>query len=194
VELFHLASLLMGDQLEAVALVEATLASIEIDPCLDPAAARNLARQRLLTIGLGRLRAVDPASFAGLPAAGNPVCVEDEDLSASGVSQAQLTGWLASAGRQDLRDWLAALPGAQRAIFVQRAVLGQGNVAVAEALNAAGAVSAEGPAAWSATAVGEMYRLALCSLANSLAHSPGVLRGAEVRGVPLGSGAAGALV
>ncbi len=175
VELFQLASLLMGDQQEAVALVEQTLASVEIDPCLDPAAARELTRARVLAFGLERLRELDPQSFSGVPAV-NTVCVEDDDLSSAGISQTQLAGWLAGEGRQDLRDWLAALPGAQRAIFVQRAVLGQGNGAVAEAL---------GEGAWSADAVGEMYRLALCSLANSLAHSTGVLAAATGAGASL---------
>ncbi len=186
VELFQLASLLMGDQAEAVALVEETLASIEIDPCLDPDAARLLTRQKVLSLGVARLRLRDPGSFAGVPEAGGSLCVEDEDLSAAGVSPAQLVEWLATAGepglRHDLRDWLAALPGAQRAIFVQRAVLGQGNAAVAASLDASG----PGDGQWSPVAVGEMYRLALCSLANSLAHAPGVLAGTHADGVSVG--------
>ena len=177
VELFQLAALLTGDQAEAVRLVEETLASVEIDPCLDPAAARRLGQQELLTRAIEGLRVADPASFA--PAAGSSTgeqgCVRDEDLSQAGVSHAQLTEWLASAGRQDLRDWLAALPAAQRAIFVQRAVLGQDNAATAEKLQVGDAV----PAAWTPEGVGEVYRLALCSLANSLAHSPGGMVGSE---------------
>ncbi len=182
-ELFQLAALLMSDQVQAVALVEETLASVEIDPCLDPPAARLLGRQQVLTLGLARLRQLDPGSFLGVPGSSSPLCVEDEDLGAAGISKAQLAEWLATEGRQDLRDWLAALPGAQRAIFVQRALLGEGNVAVARALDA----SADGSPSWTPLAVGEMYRLALCSLANSLAHSPGVLAGASLEGVALGA-------
>jgi hypothetical protein len=176
----------MGDQLEAVALVEQTLASVEIDPCLDPAATRRLTRQQVLQRGIGRLRQIDPGSFAGVPASSGSVCVEDEDLSLAGISHAQLTEWLANAGRQDLRDWLGALPGAQRAIFVQRAVLGQESAVVAEALGA----DAHGRGSWTAEAVGEVYRLALCSLANSLAHSRGVVAeaGAQVvASIPAGA-------
>ena len=187
IELFQLASLLMGDQAEAVALVEETLASVEIDPCLDPDAARLLTREKVLSLALAHLRLRDPGSFAGVPDAGSSLCVEDEDLSAAGVSHAQLAEWLATAGepglRHDLRDWLAALPGAQRAIFVQRAVLGQGNAAVAVALDASGS----GVGQWSPVAVGEMYRLALCSLANSLAHAPAVLAGAHTDEVAVGT-------
>ncbi len=182
-ELFQLAALLMGDQREAVELVEETLASVEIDPCLDPGAARKLTSQQVLARGLARLRQIDPGSFAGVPDTASSLCVEDEDLSAAGLSHAQLTEWLASDGRQELRDWLAALPGAQRAIFVQRAVLGLGNAAVAEALNASGS-SATG---WSPEAVGEMYRLGLCSLANSLAHAPIVLAGSVAPADALGA-------
>jgi DNA-directed RNA polymerase specialized sigma24 family protein len=178
-ELFQLAALLLGDQDEAVRLVEETMARTEIDPCADPASARRQARQQVLEGALGRLRQTDPASFAvsGDAAAANNVCVEDEDLSAAGISHAQLTEWLASEGRQDLRDWLRALPAAQRAVFVQRAVLGQGNVATAEAFQASAPASdgKGGAGWWTPQAVGELYRLALCSLANSLAHSSGVL-------------------
>jgi hypothetical protein len=179
VELFQLAALLLGDQNEAVGLVEETMAGTEIDPCADPAAARRQARQQVLAGALARLRQSDPASFAvagDVPRA-TSMCVEDEDLSAAGISQAQLTDWLASEGRQDLRDWLRALPAAQRAVFVQRAVLGQGNAATAEALQASeGTSEGKGSSAWwTPQAVGELYRLALCSLANSLARSSGVL-------------------
>lgn len=181
-ELFQLASLLMSDQGEAISLVEETLATVEIDPCLDPPTARKLTQQQVLALGLARLRELDPGSFAGVPGTGAAVCVEDEPLSAAGISHAQLSEWLASEGRQDMRAWLAALPGAQRAIFVQRAVLGQGNAAVAEALDA----SSSGAAPWSSLAVGEMYRLALCSLANSLAHSPAVLAEPSGLGIAVG--------
>ena len=180
-ELFQLAALLMADQAEAVSLVEETLSLVEVDPCLDPAATRKLATEQVLTLGLRRLRHAEPESFDRVPDAANSVCVEDEDLSAAGVSQAEVAEWLADGGRQDLREWLRALPAAQRAVFVQRAMLGQGNVSVAEALDGSGDESAH----WSAAAVGELYRLALCSLANSLAHSPGVMAQAGTHSVEL---------
>ncbi|HEY0785281.1 MAG TPA: hypothetical protein VGD62_05370 [Acidobacteriaceae bacterium] len=179
VELFQLAALLMGDEAEAVRLVEETMAASEIDPCLDPAGARLQARQNVVAGALRRLRRSDPGSFAVVPRAdADPVCVEDEDLTAVGISHAQLTEWLASDGRHDLRAWLAALPSAQRAIFVQRAVMGQGNAATGEALHAATGDTGQAP--WTAQAVGEAYRLALCSLANSLAHSRAVLHPAAL--------------
>jgi hypothetical protein len=181
VELFQLASLLMADQVEAIALAEATLASVEIDPCLDPAATALLARKQVVALGLARLREVHPGSFAGVPHTGSSLCVEDEDLGATSISHAQLAAWLASDGRRDLRDWLAALPGAQRVIFVQRAVLGESNETVAASLTVGDA------APWTAMAVGEVYRLALCSLANSLAHAPAVLAGSSPQGMSLGA-------
>ncbi len=172
-ELFQLAALLVGDPSQAVKLVEESLAGMEIDPCLEPAAARRLAEQQLLRRAVAVLRQNDPASFEKQPSAAGAVCVEDDSLDAAGISQSQLAAWLAGEGRGDLRAWLAALPGAQRAVFVQRAVLGHGNAATAQMLAAPSA--RETVQGWTPEAVGEAYRLALCSLANSLAHTPAAM-------------------
>jgi hypothetical protein len=67
-----------------------------------------------------------------------------------------------------LRDWLNQLPAAQRAIFIERAILGWDNAAVAASLN--NAVSRN----WQPRQVSEVFRQALCSLANSLVHSAAV--------------------
>ncbi len=67
--------------------------------------------------------------------------------------------------RQKLRSWLDELPMGQRAVFVLRAVLGRTNAAAAEEI---GRVS--GSAGWTAGYVSLVFRSALCSLANQLAH------------------------
>ncbi len=173
VELFQIASLLMGNSAEAVSLVEETVAAIVVDPCLDPVAARASAHRQMMALALDRLRESDPESFNTPPevAGAGAVCVEDEDLDGSSMAQGQLAQWMATEGRRDLRTWLAAMPAAHRVIFVQRAVLGAGNEATARSLD----VQVPIKPIWTPAAVRDVYRMALCSLANSLAHAPGVI-------------------
>jgi DNA-directed RNA polymerase specialized sigma24 family protein len=68
-------------------------------------------------------------------------------------------------GRRTLRDWLNKLPVAQRAIFVERAILGWDNAAAAASLSKAAARN------WQPRQVSELFRQALCSLATSLVHA-----------------------
>ncbi len=174
-ELFQLASLLIGDEGRALQLIEQSLATIEIDPCLDPVAAREQARARVVRGALTELSAAQPAAFrsTSAEAPGYAPCVQDDDLEAAGITPAQLRVWLEQQGkpelRRGLRTWLEELPVVQRAIFVQRAVMGQGNEAAAKLLREAGGEEAGG---WTPQIVGESFRQALCSLANSLAHAP----------------------
>jgi hypothetical protein len=171
VELFQLASLLVGDEAKALELIERSVATMEIDPCLDPEAARLQARTRVTREALAQLVAAEPAMFAqgGQPPAAHDPCIQDEDLQAAGVTPAELRAWVEGQGKPELRKWLEGLPVAQRAIFVQRAVLGQGNEAAASLLREAG-----GAHGWTAEGVSDVFRQALCSLANSLVHAPGV--------------------
>ncbi len=173
-ELFQLASLLVGEGEPALRLIESSLASIAIDPCLDPEAAREQARARVVRGALQSLSAAQPAAFSvGLMTAAHDPCIQDDDLQAAGIPPAELRGWLEQGSRpemkQGLRSSLEKLPPAQRTIFVQRAVLGQGNEAAATLLREAGGAEAAG---WTPQTVGEAFRQALCSLANSLAHAP----------------------
>ncbi len=175
VELFQLASLLVGDEAQALELIERSLATMEIDPCLDPEAAKEQARARVVRGALTELSAAEPAAFSSqsAAAAGYQPCIQDDDLQAAGITPVQLRSWLEQQGkpelRRGLRTWLDELPLAQRAIFVQRAVLGQGNAAAADLLREAGGEQA---GEWTPQHVGEIFRQALCSLANSLAHAP----------------------
>ena len=174
-ELFQLASLLVGSEDRALSAIESALATMQIDPCLDPESARRQARVAVVRSALEALAAEQPASLAtvaGEPDAAGP-CIQDDDLAGAGITEDQLRDWLGREGNPDLqkgmRDWLESLPVAQRAIFVQRAVLGQGNEATAGLLREAGGSSAAG---WTPQEVSQTFRVALCSLANSLAHAP----------------------
>ncbi len=177
-ELFQLASLLVGTGGRALPLIERALATMEIDPCMEPQAARQQARQAVARAALAQLAVEQPSAFAGLADdAGEPTpCVHDDDLQAAGMTPEQLRAWLDMPGRDDLhspaRAWLEGLPVAQRAVFVQRAVLGQGNEAAASLLREAGGAQTS---SWTSEKVGSQFRRALCSLADSLAHAPGLV-------------------
>ena len=167
-KLFQTAAFLLGDGDDAGRLVEETLAGAEVDPCADGSRATALLQGQLVRAGIRKLAQRQPGSFAAAEISGsNALCIDDNDLAASGVSPSQLSQLL-DEGRSQLRDWLEQLPPAQRAIFVERAVLGQDNAATAEMLRSAGGEIAAG---WTADKVSGIFRQALCSLANSLAHS-----------------------
>ncbi len=174
-ELFQLASLLMGGEARALGLIETSLSTMEIDPCLNPEAAREQARARVVREALSELMTAEPAAFAtqSLVAAAHDPCIQDDDLRAAGLTGSELRGWLDIGAKPELqsglRRWLEALPVAQRAIFVQRAVLGQGNETAAQLLREAGG---DGGERWTPQSVGRIFREALCSLANSLVHAP----------------------
>jgi DNA-directed RNA polymerase specialized sigma24 family protein len=173
-KLFQAAALLVGDETEAVNLVEATLAGVEVDPCADADRAQVLVQDHLVQAAIRRLSQREPGSFAVSDETGPATasCIEGDDLTSAGVSQAQLEYLLEGDGRNQLRDWLEHLPAAQRAIFVERAMLGQDNAATAESLRVNGG---EGAAGWTPAKVGEVFRHALCSLATSLVHSRAVV-------------------
>jgi DNA-directed RNA polymerase specialized sigma24 family protein len=168
-EMVRFAALMLGSEAEAVRLVEDTVAAVDVDPCADPCVAKGLVRDGVLHRALEILHRQDPASFHDVPATGASQCLEDED--AEPLSGPEISALVAGAGRRSLRDWLNRLSGAQRAVFVQRAVLGQDNAATATAINRLAR-----PAMWSAEAVGRVFRQALCSLASSLVHSASAAR------------------
>jgi DNA-directed RNA polymerase specialized sigma24 family protein len=169
VKLFQTAALLLGSGDEAVRLVEETMANVEVDPCAGGGNATTTLQNELVEAAIRQLSQREPDSFAVAEAgSGNALCIEDDDLSAAGITSSQLNQLLEDDGRNQLRNWLEHLPAAQRAIFVGRAMLGQDNAATAERLRLAGGEKAAG---WTAGRVSDVFRQALCSLANSLAHS-----------------------
>jgi hypothetical protein len=163
VEMYRFAALMLDSEAEAQRLVENSVSAVEIDPCAEPCAAKGQVRERVIAGALEIMHRHDPASFAVVPAVeASGSCLEEE----APVSGEDLTHLLAGAGRGTLREWLGRLTQAQRAVFVQRAVLGRTNADTAQAIN-----RIAGPATWTAEAVGSLFRQALCSLASALAHS-----------------------
>jgi Sigma-70, region 4 len=165
VEMYRFAALLLSNEAEALNLVENTVAAFDIDPCSDPVAATGLVRDRVLDGALEIMQRHDPQSFASIPASDpGSSCIEDD--STVPLSRSEISELVAGAGRGPLRDWLAHLSEVQRAVFVQRAVLGSSNADTAQALN-----RHSRPSIWTKEAVSTLFRQALCSLASSLVHS-----------------------
>lgn len=164
VQMYRFAALMLGSETEALRLVESTVAGVDIDPCADPARAEGLVRERVVQGALEIMHRNDPDSFAQVPEP-DPCapCLEEET---EPVSSEEISDLMAEAGRGRFRDWLDRLSLAQRAVFVQRAVLGSTNADMASAINRFAR-----PAIWSAEAVGSLFRQALCSLASALVHS-----------------------
>ena len=165
VEMYRFAALMLGNEAEAIELVENTVAQVDIDPCADPGGVKGLVRERVLDGALEIMHRHDPRSFSAVPAA-DPAgsCIDDD--STLPLSSAEISDLAEGAGRGPLRAWLERLSHAQRAVFVQRAVLGSSNADTARAIN-----RHSKPSIWTAEAVGSLFRQALCSLATSLLHS-----------------------
>jgi DNA-directed RNA polymerase specialized sigma24 family protein len=164
-ELYQTAALLVGDETEAMQLVEQTVASVEMDPCADGDAARNAASHELVQRALARVAALRPAQMHPAAAVDLGGCVETDDLSAAGVTREQLEGLLSGSDRARMRQWLEGLGPVERSVFVLRAVLGRSGPESAQLLHQTTGDS------WTETHVGGAYRAALCSLATSLVHS-----------------------
>lgn len=165
IEMYRFAALMLGNEAEALSLVESTVASVDVDPCADPCAAKGLVRDRVLEGALAIMHRHDPASFADLPLAeSTSSCIEDEPTAP--LSSAEISELVNGTGRSSLRNWLDRLSQAQRAVFLQRAVLGRTNADTAMAIN-----RFSRPSVWTPDAVGRLFRQALCSLASSLVHS-----------------------
>jgi hypothetical protein len=162
-QLFQIAALMLGDEQEAVSLVEEVVAKVEADPCAEGTLAYAEARTLLVRTAVQRMAGLYPEAFV-VPAAqpADAVCIETDDLGAAGLSGEQFGGLISGAG---MREWLERLAPALRAIFVLRAVAGQDGEQTAESLRQSGATGAQ---AWRRDQVGTAYRQALCSLATCL--------------------------
>jgi DNA-directed RNA polymerase specialized sigma24 family protein len=164
-ELYQTAALFVGDEREAMQLVEETVASIEIDPCADGEAARDVANRDLVRRSLARVASLRSSEMHPSPGADLGGCVETDDLSAAGITREQLEGMLSGSGRARMRQWLEGLGAVERSVFVLRAVLGRTGAESAQLLEQATTDT------WTEANVGGAYRAALCSLASSLVHA-----------------------
>jgi hypothetical protein len=171
--LFQIAALMLGDEQEAVSLVEETVAKVETDPCAEGTLAYAEARDLLVQTAVQRMAGLYPGAFA-VPAQqpADASCIETDDLGAAGLTGEQFGAMLSGAGRAGMREWLERLAPALRAIFVLRAVAGQDGEQTAERLRQSGANGAQ---AWRRDQVGAAYRQALCSLATCLMSSQAAL-------------------
>jgi hypothetical protein len=160
--LFQIAALMLGDEQEAVSLVEESVAKVETDPCAQGTQAYDEARTLLVKTAVQRMAGLYPEAFA-VPSAqpADSSCL-DPDLEASALTGEQIGAMVTGAG---MREWLGRLAPALRAIFVLRAVAGQDGEQTAESLRQSGARGAQ---AWRRDQVGAAYRQALCSLASCL--------------------------
>jgi hypothetical protein len=169
-ELFQTAALILGQEQEAVSVIEEVVGALKADPCVDPQGAYRETRELVIAASLQRLAHHSAGGLdAGVAAdeVSPSTCIESDDLSAAGLNTKQLEGLVGGPGNR-LRGWLDQLSPALRAVFVLRAVLGQGNLDAATALRQSGSAGAEG---WTAAKVSLVFRQALCSLANSLVHA-----------------------
>jgi DNA-directed RNA polymerase specialized sigma24 family protein len=165
-QLFQIAALMLGNEQEAVSLVEEVVAKVDADPCAEGTLAYAEARTLLVRTAVQRMAGLYPEAFvvpASQPA--DAVCIETDDLEAAGLSGDQFGALISGAGRAGMREWLERLAPALRAIFVLRAVAGQDSEQTAENLRQSGAMGAQ---AWRRDQVGTAYRQALCSLATCL--------------------------
>lgn len=163
-ELYQLAALLLGNEAQAVEAVEA--ANVAIDPCADTETALNDARRTVVDTALARLCHDDSGAFcAPATSAEAAGCLTDDELDAAGLSSEQLAAMLRGPDRAALRNWLNQLPAAQRAVFVERAMLDWTNAEAAASLSHASST------AWEPSQAGDLFRQALCSLASSVVHA-----------------------
>src|ERR1700733_6986952 len=112
VELYQLAALMLGNEGDALDLVEETVSQAEIDPCEQEDVAVNVARHQLVAAAVEKMKRTDPLAFVAPPSsdAAHHTCIEDDDLSAAGLTAAGLTQMVNGPGREELRCWLVSSP------------------------------------------------------------------------------------
>ncbi|MDE3187297.1 MAG: hypothetical protein KGM96_07210 [Acidobacteriota bacterium] len=167
--LYHIASMLVGEGEESIRLVETAVTKAEVSTCDDAAQARRGGRRALCAEAIGILERRSPGSLAAPQASEQAsTCIEDDDLDAASSYGEELEKMMAGSGKDRVRAWLESLPAEQRVVFVLRAVAGLTSAETAAMLVANGGPSAAG---WTADAVREVFRQALCSLASQLIHA-----------------------
>jgi DNA-directed RNA polymerase specialized sigma24 family protein len=169
-ELYRISSMLLGEGEESIRLIEQVVATVDLPACHDHLEARHNSRLALSAQAIALLASRDAAALAA-PAeeASGPVsCIEDDDLSAAGVTPDELERMISGPEGRRLRDWLEGLSVPLRAVFVLRAVAGLSSPEVAGLLAEHGGASARD---WTPDAVRSTFRQALCSLASQLIHT-----------------------
>jgi len=167
--LYSLASMLVGEGEESVRLVEYTVATVEVSQCGDHFEARRSSRLALVKAALEIIAHREPGGLAAPQSAAGPAtCIEDDDLDSAGISAREFEQMIAGPERDRVREWLANLPTRLRTVFVLRAVAGFSSSETATLLATHGGASAAG---WTDSAVRDIFRQGLCSLASQLIHA-----------------------
>lgn len=167
--LYNLASMLVGEGEDSIALVEQAVATADVSASDDAAQARKGSRLALSRTALEILERRSPGSLAAPQNLAHVnTCIGDEDLDTGEVSSEELAKLMSGPERERVREWLASLPVEFRVIFALRAVAGFSSPEVASLLAAHGGASAAG---WKPEEVREIYRQALCSLASQVIHT-----------------------
>jgi hypothetical protein len=174
-ELYRLGSMLLGEGEEAIGLIERVVANVDLPACCDHREARHKARLLLATEAISVLATRHPSSLAA-PAddSGPASCIEDDDLSAAGVTSEELEQMISGPDGNRLRSWLEGLPDSLRVIFVLRAVAGLSSAEIAGLLSENDGLKTPGldlAVGWTPSAVRGGFRQALCSLASQLIHA-----------------------
>ena len=166
--LYSLASMLVGEGEESVRLVEHTVSTAEVSKCGDHFEARRNSWRTLAEAALEMIARREPGSLAAPLGSTVPTtCIEDDDLDSVGVSSKELEQMMAGPDRDRVREWLANLATSVRTVFVLRAVAGFTSAETAALLAAHGG---PGAGSWTSTAVRDVFRQGLCSLASQLIH------------------------
>jgi hypothetical protein len=167
--LYSLASMLAGEGEDSIRLVETAVATAEISGSAHAEEARRSSRLALATAAIELIAGRDPSLLAAPDGLEHAVtCIEDDDLEAAAEAREAMERMIAGPDRDRVRNWLEGLSTAMRTIYVLRAVAGFSAVDTAALLSAHGGPRAAG---WSADAVRELFRQALCSLASQLIHA-----------------------
>jgi hypothetical protein len=168
-DLYRIGSMLLGEGEETIGLIEQAVATADIPSCSDHLEARHSGR---LALGAGAIELLarrDASSLAAPEGEPGPAgCIEDDDLSAAGLTHDELERMMNGPDRGRLREWLEGLSAPLRVIFVLRAVAGLSSTDVAGLLAEHGGPAAEN---WTPDDVRIGFRQALCSLASQLLHA-----------------------
>lgn len=164
--LYTLASMLVGEGEDSIRMVETTIATVPVTGMRDPGEARRNCRHALCAAAIELLSQRSPEALAAPQnKRSSGGCIDDEDLDAAAESRVEFERMIAGPDRDRVRRWLADLRADQRSVFVLRVAAGFNAQESAELLAAHGGPQA---AEWTADAVSEVFRLALCSLASQV--------------------------
>jgi DNA-directed RNA polymerase specialized sigma24 family protein len=168
-ELYHIASMLLGEGEDAISLVEQAISQAD-GASANPTAAVQALRANLTGGAISLLAQRDAEALTAPEAddSGPVSCIEGDELDAAGVTSAELEAMLTGPDNTHLRAWLESLPVALRSIFVLRAVAGYSSAETAGLLAEYGGPAAEN---WTPEGVRTIFRAALCSLAAQLLHA-----------------------